>query len=51
MARKKADTITLLILRDGVFVADDEKRTKGDRRTVARDIAEKIIGNGHARPV
>jgi hypothetical protein len=54
MPRKKTepnDTITLLILRDGVFVAEDERRDEGDQCAVKREIAEKIIGNGHGRLV
>jgi hypothetical protein len=49
MPRKKTDTETLLILRDGVFVADDERRDEGDQCEVAPELAKKIIENGHGR--
>jgi hypothetical protein len=54
MARKKAelaDTVTLLILRDGVFIDADVKRFEGDQCEVRRDIAEQIIRNGHGRAI
>jgi hypothetical protein len=54
MARKKAepaDVVTLLILRDGVFIEADVKRFEGDQCEVRRDIAEQIIRNGHGRLV
>jgi hypothetical protein len=51
VGNKPGPTVSLVILRDGVFVASDDKRMKGDRCEVAADIAEKIIGNGHGRAV
>ena len=54
MPRKKAspeDTLTIVILRDGVFIADDDRRDEGDQCTIARDVAEKIIANGHGKRV
>lgn len=51
-ARKKLpDTITLLILRDGVFIADDERRDEGDQCPVRREIANILIERGHAQRV
>ena len=54
MPRKKseqADVVTLLILRDGVFIADDERRDEGDQCAVDAAIAKVLIERGHAKRV
>lgn len=43
--------IELKILRDGVFVAEDVRRDKGQTAKVSPDIAKILIGNGHAQPL
>lgn len=48
---KKPDTVALLILRDGVFIADSEQRDANDKCTVPAAIAKILIGNGHAKRV
>ena len=51
MARKKTDTDTLLILRDGVFIADDERRDEGDQCSVDAKVAKVLIERGHAKRI
>jgi hypothetical protein len=52
MPRKaNPDTLSLLILRDGVFIADDVSADKGDQCAVDRKTALKIIENGHGQLV
>ena len=49
MAKAKADAVQIEILADGVFVAEDERRDKGDVETVATDIADSLVKSGHAK--
>lgn len=54
MARPKKTPegdMSVAILADGVFIADDVRAAKGDKVTLAADIAETLIENGHARRV
>lgn len=48
MAKAK-DSVQIEILRDGVFVADDQPCKKGDVKTVSAAIAEALVKNGHAK--
>lgn len=48
MAKAK-DSVRIEILRDGVFVAEDQPRNKGDVETVPAEIAEALVKNGHAK--
>ena len=48
MAKAK-DGVQVEILRDGVFVAEDERRNTGDVATVHAEIADALVKNGHAK--
>lgn len=48
--RKDGD-VEIEVTRDGVFVAEDDKRAKGARATVPAAVAATLIENGHAKPV
>lgn len=48
MAKAK-DSVQIEILRDGVFVAEDERCDAGDVATVAAEIADALVKNGHAK--
>lgn len=48
MAKAK-DSVQIEILRDGVFVAEDQPCNKGDVETVPAAIAETLVKNGHAK--
>lgn len=50
MPKKQSDK--LAILADGVFVADDVRKDKGDiAEGVDPDIAARLVKNGHAKAV
>jgi hypothetical protein len=54
MARPKKTVdgeTTIEILSDGVFIAEDDRRDKGDKATVPADIAEILIERGHGKSV
>jgi len=40
----------VVIIKDGVFIADDVRREKGAVEAVPAVIAEALIGSGHAKP-
>ena len=42
--------IELVILRDGVFVAEDVRKDKGETAKASPDIAQLLIERGHAKP-
>jgi hypothetical protein len=48
---KKPDSVALLILRDGVFIADSERRDANDKCTVPAAVAKTLIERGHAKRV
>lgn len=50
--KKEADSsVSVEILRDGVFPFDDVRKDKGERATVPPHIAKILIERGHAKPV
>jgi preprotein translocase subunit YajC len=50
--RKVAEgDVEIEVTRDGVFVAEDDSRDKGARVTIPADVANILIGNGHAKSV
>jgi hypothetical protein len=50
MARPRSDgLVTVEILKDGVFYAEDERSDKGDKPAVDPKVAEILIENGHAK--
>jgi hypothetical protein len=49
MTKSKQETVKIEILADGVFVAEDEPRNKGDVETVPTAIADALVKNGHAK--
>lgn len=50
MARPRKDgDVTVEILRDGVFHAEDERSDRGDKPTVSPDVANILIERGHAK--
>ena len=48
MAKAKND-VQVEILRDGVFVAEDQRCDTGDVATVSAEIADALVKNGHAK--
>lgn len=44
-------TVGIEVLRDGVFVAEDVCKNKGERADCSAEIAELLIERGHAKPV
>ena len=51
MTRTKKDTATVVMLRDGVFYAEDQHADKGDKVECDAATAATLIENGHARTV
>lgn len=50
MARPRKDgEVTVEILKDGVFYAEDARADKGERVTVSPEIAEGLKANGLAK--
>jgi hypothetical protein len=50
MARPRKDgDVTVEILRDGVFYAEDKRADKGDKVAVPVDVAEGLKANGLAK--
>lgn len=43
--------VDVSMLRDGVFVAEDVRKDKGEKAFVPADIAKVLIDNGHAKPL
>ena len=43
--------VHLTVLRDGVFVAEDVRKDKGERAYASPDVAQLLIERGHAKPV
>lgn len=43
--------VEIEVLRDGVFVGEDECKDKGERATCPADIAEILCERGHAKRV
>lgn len=50
MARS-SQRVTIRVLRDGVFVADDVRKDKGETATVSPALAKLLIERGHAKPI
>lgn len=48
---RKAETVEITVLRDGVFIADDVRKDKGERGHASPDVAKLLIERGHAKPV
>lgn len=46
--RQQLSEVEIRILRDGVFPWDDDRRTTGDVVGVTKEVAELLIGRGHA---
>jgi hypothetical protein len=49
--KKAADKAAIEILRDGVFVAADVRKDKGERAEVTPEVAQLLIERGFARVV
>lgn len=50
MARPRKDgEVSIEVLRDGVFIADDVRAAKGDKVTVPAEIAEALKAHGFAK--
>ena len=49
-AAKSAEAdVKIRVTKDGVFIADNERRETGDEETVPADIAAALIESGHAK--
>lgn len=48
---KTSDLVPIVIQRDGVFIAADVRKDKGDKAHVEPDLADLLIERGHAKHV
>lgn len=50
-AKQESSLVPVTIQRDGVFIAADVRKDKGDKAHVDPELAQLLIERGHAKPV